>query len=377
MEGFITTLMSQGPAPGCLLGLFIKATLLCVLGFAVCIELSQMPAVVRHRVALATIVCLALLPVLAKVISPWYLSVLPGGADTPSVTGGAFGHYLVAAYVAVAVWMLCRLAVDVSRVARVDRRARDADWLVSKLPMPGVPRRRVRVKMSDDIRAPLTWGWWKPSVLLPADAGRWCRDELAMVMEHELSHIERADWARHLFSRCVFAVYWPVPGMRALMRQLSLSAEQACDDRVLAAGVAAADYAAMLLNIARGNRVPATVSLGQGSELGIRIRYMVEGIVDHSVFAQGAVATFTACIALTLPLATLQFAQRPELPAPPWGIITEAVPGPAPSAEGRGIQFDDSVRLALEPGPARPEKPPLARHPPEPVWREKPTIPPP
>jgi hypothetical protein len=56
------------------------------------------------------------------------------------------------------------------------------------------------------------------------------------------------------------------------MRQLSLSIEQASDDRVLATGVPAPRCEAMLLRQARGNRVPATVSLGYGSELNIRIR---------------------------------------------------------------------------------------------------------
>ncbi len=176
------------------------------------------------------------------------------------------------------------------------------------------------------------------------------------------------------------ALYWPVPGIRHLLRQLSLSAEQACDDLVLASGAPAHSYAAMLLRLARGTSVPATVSLGHDSELGIRIRYMVVEIVDHGVGARGAIATFVACAVLTTPLAAVQLASRPELPVQPllpWGSVDLPGQKALPGDTAATMQFDESVLTLLEPGPQRPPRPPDVAQPPQVQWQEKPSIPPP
>jgi TonB family protein len=173
-----------------------------------------------------------------------------------------------------------------------------------------------------------------------------------MILQHELTHIERADWAGYLLAPCVHALYWPVPRIPHLMRQLSLSIEPASDDRVLATGVPAPRCAAMLLRQARGNRVPATVSLGYGSELNIRIRKLVVEIVDHSVIATGNTATLLASLALCVPLAAMQIGSRGELPELTRGGANPKKYNVEPSTPLDTMQFDESAtRQRCTPGP--------------------------
>lgn len=374
-------LLVESLPPGDFLALFVKSTFICLLGVSLGSELSFLPAVARHRIALGTVLCLAVLPLLSWTMFTWELPILQretGGGESDLHSLAAV---LLAIYLVVALLLLAKLCVDLISTALLSGRAIPAGTASQLLPSLLHPRGDVRVKTSREIRTPFTWGWLKPSVLLPQEASDWAAEDLSMVLQHELTHIQRADWLAHLLARCVHALYWPLPGTRILMRQLSLSMEQACDDRVLATGVPAPSYAAMLLRQATGVKVPATVSLGQSSELGIRIRNLVVEIVDHSVLGTGTVATFTAtfftCVVITMPLATMQLGSRPELPELVWGSAKPKPKSIEPTVPTESMQIDESALAALRPGPEHPVRPSTVEKPPKFKGQEKPSIPPP
>ncbi|MEM1141537.1 MAG: M56 family metallopeptidase [Pseudomonadota bacterium] len=377
MTELAPSLLANSVQSGALLALLIKGTLICLMGVYVGTELSAMPAVIRHRVALCTVCCMAVIPLLAALLTPWELPILARALEPTQVSTSLVPASLTLVYVGTVVMLLLRLGLDVLCIAQLDRRARGLKTADQLLPGCDHPRGSTPVKFSEDVLSPLTWGWLRPRILVPVGATEWKANDMSMVLQHELAHVQRMDWAAHLLARCVYALYWPVPGIRVLIRQLSLSAEQACDDRVLAAGEPAPEYAAMLLRQAQGERVPASVSLGHSTELGTRIRYLVAEIVDHSASARGAATTYCSCLALTLTVATAQLGQRPEIPVVEWGSVEPDVPPPALSYPKPTLHFDETVLAALEPGPARPLPPPAPRRPPRFTASEKPTVPPP
>src|SRR5262245_8905286 len=57
--------------------------------------------------------------------------------------------------------------------------------------------RLVRLLTSDANEAPLTGGWLRPAVLLPAVAESWTADRRRLVLQHELVHIVRG------------SIHWP------------------------------------------------------------------------------------------------------------------------------------------------------------------------
>ena len=238
--------------PAGLLLMLMKGALLCAIGTAICFELSLMPAIVRHRIALGTVMGLAFLPLLSWSLSPWELAILP--RDTTGYQGESFryGEALVAVYCLVVLFMLLRLAFDIVAVWLISARAKPADMtLLRRLPLQH-PEFQVTVKLSAEVNTPVICGCLRPVILLPADAMAWPSADMRMVLLHEYSHLERRDWLKHLVTRFITAFYWPIPGRGVLIRQLSLACEQACDDRVLASGARPCDYAAMLLRLARG-----------------------------------------------------------------------------------------------------------------------------
>ncbi|MEM6543685.1 MAG: M56 family metallopeptidase [Pseudomonadota bacterium] len=377
MSDLVSVLALSSVDSSALLVILAKGTIICLLGVSIGSESAAMPAIVRHRIALGTVFGLAALPLMASIVSPWGLPILSHEAGSPGIDSSLLVLALMVLYLSVAGTLLARLSLDLFRIAKLSYRAKPMGTAAALLPNLDHPKSATPVKCSTEIRSPLTWGWLRPQILVPSNVNGWDSNEMRMVLQHELAHVLRMDWAGHLLARCIHALYWPVPGIRSLLRQLSLSAEQACDDRVLASGVAAPEYAAMLLRQAQGVRIPASVPLGNSSELGTRIRYLVVEIVDHSAFANGSAATFLSGFLLTSLVATAQLTQRPDIPVLEWGSAEPNEESPEYIYAQPTVRVDPAVLAALEPGPVKPLPPPEPLKPPQLKALEKPTVPPP
>ena len=66
-------------------------------------------------------------------------------------------------------------------------------------------RCRAALWSRDPDRAPLlTWGLWRPRVIVPAGARSWAAERIDAVLAHEVAHIARRDWALQMpRKRCV------------------------------------------------------------------------------------------------------------------------------------------------------------------------------
>jgi uncharacterized protein (TIGR03435 family) len=108
----------------------------------------------------------------------------------------------------------------------------------------------VHVLLYDGIVVPITFGFRRPVVALPADAPSWSEDDLRRALAHECEHVRRHDWLVHGIARVVCSLYWFHPLVWAAWRHLRLEAERACDDAVLESSGSTA-YADQLVRLAR------------------------------------------------------------------------------------------------------------------------------
>ncbi|MGQ0647164.1 MAG: M56 family metallopeptidase [Gemmatimonadaceae bacterium] len=194
------------------------------------------------------------------------LGVLEGGASARAATEGGPFHAPTAALVhaiLIVYWLgvvAVLLPLVVARVGlwRAMLRARvleGDDWytLLASARQSTSTRTAVRLRMSDEVRLPVTWGVIRPVILLPRQALGWTRVQREATLLHELSHVRSADALFGTVGRVVCALYWFHPGVWWVARRFVADAEMACDDRVLMAGVRRSDYAELLARAMHGN----------------------------------------------------------------------------------------------------------------------------
>jgi beta-lactamase regulating signal transducer with metallopeptidase domain len=226
-----------------------------------------------------------------------------------------------AAYVAGVLVALVPTAVASMRARRMLSRARaldgDPSWALelenSRLRVE--VRRDVRLFGSREVNVPMTWGFLRPVILMPAVADGWTREERRMVLRHELAHVCGRDWVFGLAARFACALYWFHPGAWWIARSLRRDAERAADDRVIASGVARSDYAELLIAVSMAGRealrVETALALSGGGRAPLRAR--LASILDarHDVrplARRWAVVATAACAISAMPLAAVEVA---------------------------------------------------------------------
>jgi beta-lactamase regulating signal transducer with metallopeptidase domain len=135
--------------------------------------------------------------------------------------------------------------------------------------------RRARGMFSDEVNQPAAFG---RRVLLPASAKTWSGERLRIVLLHEEAHVARHDTLLAVIGDAACALYWFHPLAWILARRAGLERERACDDRVLNAGVAAGDYAEVMLDVARTltRRQAAAMPMAEASHIERRIRAILD-----------------------------------------------------------------------------------------------------
>ncbi|HZS53415.1 MAG TPA: M56 family metallopeptidase [Bryobacteraceae bacterium] len=119
---------------------------------------------------------------------------------------------------------------------------------------------------------PLTFGVFRPRILLPSDCQSWELTRRRVVLLHELMHVRRRDLLWQFFANATTAIWWFQPLCWWSRRNLRRESEKACDAWVLASGVRASDYASELLNIAqqfkwRQSGFPVATAMAQRGDL--------------------------------------------------------------------------------------------------------------
>jgi len=159
-------------------------------------------------------------------------------------------------------------------------------------------RRTVRLFLSSSARMPMTWGFLRPSIVLPAEAVQWTEERLRVVLLHELAHVARYDFVTQLAASVACAIYWFNPLVWLGAAAMRKEREKACDDVVLRHGAEACDYAEHLLALAASGMTPASaVPMAEASHLESRIRAALNPLVSRRA-ATSRMGMATAAVAL-------------------------------------------------------------------------------
>ena len=86
--------------------------------------------------------------------------------------------------------------------------------------------------LSSEVDVPMTWGWTRPTVVLPSSASGWTESRRRVVLLHEIGHVVHGDWRDRLALALARSLFWWNPLVHWAVCRLSLEQELRCDEWV-------------------------------------------------------------------------------------------------------------------------------------------------
>ena len=331
----------------------------------------------RHLVWLTTIGALLALPLLWALLPALRIAVLPalGASARYAIRSGTVQEGMAVS----TAWMGLAFAVYAGGVLALLTQVCAARWALAGLWRAAVPcvgegwgdaladaQRRMAVTTRVALRfaptncTPMTWGLLAPRILLPPDARSWGREELRMVLMHELAHVSRHDSAARLAASLACAIHWIHPGVWFAAWRLRVEQERAADDLVLCAGAAPLNYARTLLEFAHRKALAGAgahaAAMTGASELEARLLSIVGARRRNppsprfAAVAATIVAATTLLVAVTAPvraqLTTNKLESRPPSQPPLGAGARAAGRTPIPAVASRRAAHRPPVAAA-------------------------------
>ncbi len=215
-------------------------------------------------------------------------------------------------------------------------------------------------RICEDVSGPVTFGWRRPVVLLPARFPQLALRMQDAILCHELLHIERNDWLYTLAEELIRAVFWFHPAIWWLLGEIQLAREQAVDREVIERTESRDEYVDALLAIA-GHSTQADLA---PAPLFLKKRHLKQRVVSIlkevrmsrtkmiSALAGGLGILAAACWFVT---ATFPLAAAPQSDAAGvtinlgGGTVLHRAPVDYPeAARAKGVQGDVTLEVKLD-----------------------------
>lgn len=314
------------------LGLLVLKLTILLLGVAgVAHLLRRTSAAVRHLVWMAGLTAALLLPALIAVLPSWRVltkvgpdtgaGLAPAGALHAALAGPSAMGISTGVLLLWGLGALLTLTWVVAGEVMLRARLRESsdqlsnEWreAIAAAQAAGARGPEVRFVECAWLDAPCTWGVRHPLVLLPLCGTTWTLAQRRDALLHELAHVSRGDLAANLVARLACGVHWYHPLVWLAARASRLAREEACDDAVIAHGVPASGYAALLLSLGSPQGpwpagLAPTLGLAHHSRLGARLRALLDDARDRAPASRRAVglggalgAVMVAALAMAAP----------------------------------------------------------------------------
>ena len=206
--------------------------------------------------------------------------------------------------------------------------------------------KKVVLLQSGSVTMPVTFGFLKPSILVPLGMlANLPAEQVETILLHELAHIRRSDYLANLLMHIGEAIFFFNPGVRWVAWLVRQEREACCDDLVLAGTRDRNSYFEALIafgEYAMGKR-SMVLSLGSGKgDLLWRIRRMLNQENKKLHLMEKTILSFGLMAVMAIGLVSMKGAGRP-------GVRVTGRPGAARVSFGA---VADSVPLAKKPGAA-------------------------
>lgn len=205
-------------------------------------------------------------------------------------------------------------------------------------------RRKISVRSYDRITSPLTYGIFKPVILLPKTANTAEPADMDYVLFHEYVHIRRFDLGLKLLLTAALCVHWFDPMVWIMFIIANRDIEISCDEAVLLhfGEEKRRDYAMALIRMEekKSGITPLSTQFGK--------RPIEERIVTVMKFKKATTISIAAAVFLTLGT-TAAFATTAKQPDEPAERIsspvepTDSIPSDSVSSDSTTSELDTPV----------------------------------
>lgn len=124
-------------------------------------------------------------------------------------------------------------------------------------------KKSVKLWFSSSIKTPVTFGFFKPVILLPISLiNNISTQQAELIILHELIHIKSKDYLLNWFLLAMETIYFFNPFIKITAEKLKLEREKNCDIQVLNYQYGSVEYAETLFQIAQNNTALKSFQLG-------------------------------------------------------------------------------------------------------------------
>ncbi len=270
--------------------------------------------------------------------------LLTTGPSTPVPSSSFDLNTLFAAALGLGCLMfLSRLAISFARARRWARRAGTTD-------SPGI-------RLSADVKGPVTFGWLRPVILMPAGYPGMPEASRRAIECHERLHVERRDWLHLVMEELVRCALWFHPAVWLVLSRIHLTREQVVDEEAVRRTGDRDGYLAALLAVAGLKTelafVPAPAFL-ERRNLARRVAALTRGPLPSNrfaiAFALVALAAASGAAAALLPLRHTAPVTQLRIGGNRQSQKLVFQPRPAYPAEAKAARIQGTVRLAVRIG---------------------------
>lgn len=323
-------------------------------------------------------VCLVLLPMLSLFVSTNVVSTsasyslfeMKTFAETnPLGDGLNWSLGVIAIYLVPSLLLLIRFTLGLGQLWWIRRGLSTSEhpqWqeiLEASAARQGVSR-TISLCESAVIDSPITFGWLRPVIVMPAGSRTWSSAMVEDVLTHELVHIRRLDWLSLIFVYAVASVFWMNPLVWIMYSRFTSDTEASCDEEVLLSGRDVSVYAQSLVSVARESGRCRPIGgqwLGQTmlerSQLELRVNYLMENDMttiktkNKGSVLKGLVALVIAVVLTgvlgSVNVVVAQSAKAPQKTSGSFIPITTVEPRYPTAAAEQGIEGWVHVRFTV------------------------------
>lgn len=175
------------------------------------------------------------------------------------------------------IWLFTSIAVFAAfTAAHIKFRLKVRDALPVEMNFNSGTKRHVRVKVSDRIDSPLTYGIFRPVILLPKSIYICDEKTAEYILSHELTHIKRLDALYKLLAVIAVSLHWFNPLAWVMLVFSSRDIELSCDEEVVleknGSGREREEYALTIIEMEEKRSFGALASGFGGSSVKERIK---------------------------------------------------------------------------------------------------------